>query len=106
CRTADNPRQRIRSLDTRTERDGLEERLRCGAERRNRRLSERVSKAETLEGVPLERVTHREIQACRGLVVVLRERLLCRGQVDRLPGRSLIVLGSVEVLLVIENLEA
>ena len=56
--------------------------------------------------MPPQRIADREIEARRGLVVVLRQRLLRRRQVHRLAGRGLVVLGRVVVLLVVEDLEA
>jgi coenzyme F420-reducing hydrogenase beta subunit len=81
----DDAGQRIGALNARAEADGLEEGLRGGAEGGNRRLAQRIGKADALEGVALERIADREVQAGGGLVVVLRQRLLRRGQVDRLP---------------------
>ena len=48
----DNARERAVTLDAAAEADGLEERLRRGAERRNRSPRKRVSEANPLEGVP------------------------------------------------------
>ena len=53
-----------------------------------------------------ERIAEREVQAGRGLVVVLRQRLLRRGQVEGRAGRRLVALGRVVVLLVVVDLEA
>ena len=53
-----------------------------------------------------KRVADREVQAGRGLVVVLSQRLLRCGKVRRDSGSGLIVLGGVEVLLVVVDLEA
>ena len=102
----DNAGQRVGPLNARAEADGLEIGLRGGAERGNRGLAQRISETHALEGVPLERIAEREVQAGGGLVVVLRQRLLRLGQVRRLAGLGLVVLGRVEVLFVVENLEA
>ena len=103
----DDAGQRIRSLNSRPEADGLEEGLRGGAEGRDRRLAQRIGEADALEGMPLERIADGEVEARGGLVVVLRQRLLApRSGWPRCAGRGLVVLGGVEVLLVVENLEA
>ena len=101
-----NPGQRIVALNSRPEADGLEERLRCRAERRDGRAAQRIGDADALEGVPLERIAQRDVEAGGRLVVVLRQGLLGLGQVERGAGRGLVILGSVEILLVVVNLES
>ena len=56
--------------------------------------------------MPLQRVAHGEVDAVGPDVVVLRERLLRGGQVDRCAGGGLVILGGVVILLVVEDLEA
>src|SRR5579872_1941349 len=56
--------------------------------------------------MPLQGVAYGEVQPCRCLVIVLRQRLLGRAQVQRLTGSGLVALRGVEILLVIEDLEA
>ena len=46
-------------------------------------LVQRVGKADALEGVTPQRIADREVQPGGGLVVVLRQRLLRRGQIGR-----------------------
>ena len=75
-------------------------------EGRDRRLAPRIGHADALEGVPLERIADGEVEPVCGLVVVLRERLLGLSQVGGSAGGGLVVLGGVEVLLVVVNLEA
>ena len=54
----------------------------------------------------LQRVAEGEVDAVGAHVVVLRQRLLRSGQVQRRAGRGLVVLGRVVILLVVEDLEA
>ena len=59
-----------------------------------------------LEGVAAERVAEGEVESRGRLIVVLGERLLGVGEIERCAAGCLVVLGGVVVFLLVEDLEA
>jgi hypothetical protein len=79
CGAVDDAGEGIAALDSRAETDRLEEGLRSRGEGGDVGLVELIGHADALKGMALERIADGEVQALRGLVVVLSERLLRRG---------------------------